>query len=115
MKWLPEEVEVLKKLYGKKPAREIAKILRRSMYSIEKKARSLGLHRQDYWTKEEIEILEQHYTYASKEELLELLPKRTWNAIQNKAKQLGLKRRTRFKNEQDFKEYLESLRKVVEF
>lgn len=115
MKWLPEEIEVLKKLYGKKPVREIAKILRHSMNSIEKKARELGLHREDYWTQEEIEILKEHYTYGDKEEILELLPRRTWRAIQNKARQLGLKRRTRFKNEQDFKDYLESLRKVVEF
>lgn len=73
------------------------------------------MHRQDYWTQKEIEILKEHYTYASKEELLELLPKRSWHAIQNKALKLGLKRRTKFKNEQDFKKYLESLRKVVEF
>jgi len=115
VKWLPEEIEALKKLYGKKKVREIARLLRRSPDSIEHKASELGLRRPGYWSQEEIEILKENYTYSSKEKLLELLPKRTWHAIQNKARQLGLKRRTRFKNEQDFKEYLESLRKVVEF
>jgi len=115
VKWLPEEIEVLKKLYGKKKVREIAKILRRTPNSIEHKASELGLKRPEYWSKEEIEILQEHYTYSSKEELCSLLPKRTWSAIQKKARELGLQRRTKFKNEQDFKQYLESLRKVVEF
>lgn len=46
-----------------------------------------------YWTEEEINLLKTHYpTSISTEELLKLLPRRSYSAIKTIAKKLGIKR-----------------------
>jgi len=42
-KWCEEEIEVLKSLYGKIPAHEIAKILNRPLWGVYYKANKLNL------------------------------------------------------------------------
>lgn len=45
------------------------------------------------WTDEEIEILKQNYIHCSKDEMLRLLPRHTWNGIRHKAERSGLYKR----------------------
>jgi len=47
----------------------------------------------ELWHKQELETLKAHYFKISKEELVNLLPNRTWRAIHAKALQLGFKYR----------------------
>jgi hypothetical protein len=46
------------------------------------------------WTEEEIEILKEHYLKTSWDELLKILPNRTYNGIMHKANRLGLYRKS---------------------
>jgi len=50
------------------------------------------------WKKEECKILEGVYFKESKEEILSLLPKYTWNSIKHKAQSMGLKKNTHTSN-----------------
>jgi DNA invertase Pin-like site-specific DNA recombinase len=45
------------------------------------------------WTDAEFDVVKEHYATATKDELLSLLPGRTWKAIKRKGHQLGLKRK----------------------
>lgn len=44
------------------------------------------------WTDAELEVLKNHYAAASQDELMEMLPDRTWGAIAAKGTRLGLSR-----------------------
>jgi len=44
------------------------------------------------WQEHELEVLRNLYSTATRQELLRLLPARTWHAINNRANELGLKR-----------------------
>ena len=46
--------------------------------------------RQIGWTKEDVKILKDNYYKLSKEEMMKLLPGRSWSAIQGKVYRLGL-------------------------
>jgi len=46
--------------------------------------------RQIGWTREDVKILKDNYYKTSKEELMKLLPGRSWSAITGKAYRLGL-------------------------
>lgn len=43
------------------------------------------------WTREELDILKESYAHASKDQIISMLPHRTWMAITLKAERLGLK------------------------
>lgn len=45
------------------------------------------------WTEEEAAIVEKHYETMPKEQLMELLPERTWAQIRRRANRVGLKRK----------------------
>jgi len=115
--WLPEEIAVLKKFYKEKSIRELTRILNRSYCAIAAKAKHLGLTKESerFWTLEEEEKLKKLYPYASKEELLEAFPKRSFTAITRKAQVLGMKRRAIFKNQKEFSNYVKKLRELAEF
>jgi len=117
MPWLPEEIAVLKKYYREKSIRELTQILNRSYYAIAAKAKQLGLvgMSERFWTPEDEEKLRELYPYASEEKLLEAFPKRTLTAIIRKAQILGVKRRTIFKNQEEFNSYVKKLRELAEF
>ena len=44
------------------------------------------------WSAEEVEILKKYYTWAPRDTILKLLPRKTWKQIRKKAELLGLKR-----------------------
>jgi ribosomal protein S27AE len=55
------------------------------------------------WSEEEIRILKEHYPFDTKENIQNLLKKRTWKSIIQKANTIGLKRKIRVKLLLDFK------------
>jgi hypothetical protein len=48
------------------------------------------------WTEDEVEILRQHYPATDQDELLTMLPGRTWRAIRCKARNVGVRREPQF-------------------
>lgn len=52
-----------------------------------------------YWSSDEKKIIFKHYEHEIKEELMKLLPQRTWRAIKNEGGKLGLERRKWSKKE----------------
>lgn len=61
------------------------------------------LKKSNAWTEAELSSLRQLYPFASKEELLEALPERSWTSICVKAQRLKLKRNTRIKSILNYK------------
>lgn len=90
--WTKKEINFLKNNYKKFPNKEIAKNLNRSLGSITGTAYRLYLKKDIIFSNEELEIIKKLYHCASKEKILKKLPKKTWQAIQWKASDLGYKR-----------------------
>jgi len=92
--WTREEIAFLVENFNKMTIKEIAERLGRSVYSVRDKARSLGLRKfkmtssNKEWTREEDEILRKYYSVLPKDELLKLLPNRSWLAIQARAEKV---------------------------
>jgi hypothetical protein len=55
---------------------------------------------QPLWTDEEREIVKAYYATAQRETLLQLLPTKTWRSIRTEASTLGVKRLTKFREEE---------------
>lgn len=119
-RWTPEEIKNLRLLYPYSPIHELKGLLsKHTEVSIRKKAEDLeirkevlpwnkGLHgdprskscfkkghpsyRKDAWTEAEVAVLKDKYALGTKEEILQLLPMRTWGSIHAKARKLGLPR-----------------------
>ena len=94
--WENWEIELLKTYYpigGSKLCQEKG-LTNRPIHVIGNQANRLGLKLETYlglWTDEEIGILKENYLDLG-ENIVELLPNRTWLAIQAKAVQIGIKR-----------------------
>ena len=90
--WTQEDTEILIANYGK-PYEEIKLLLKEehSIKAISTKAINLGLTQPQEWTESELEILKTYYSILPKEEFIELLPRRTEDAIVCKAMKLGIK------------------------
>ncbi len=93
--WTEDEHRLLVEHYGKMPIEELqAKYLpKRNLRSIRQMAYVMVPNRQPLqtrWTDEEIAILKANYGKMSVQDLRELLPNRTANAIQNTAQNLKL-------------------------
>jgi S-adenosylmethionine decarboxylase len=57
----------------------------------------LNIYRNDRWTVGEVDILRKHY--SGTKDIMDLIPRKTWGAIKNKAKRLGLaKKRPSYKD-----------------
>ncbi|MFP4117212.1 MAG: hypothetical protein ACLFQ8_03635 [Candidatus Aenigmatarchaeota archaeon] len=80
---------------------------------ISRKLKGFGIETRshDKWTDEEEEILKENYLKAGKEKMLELLPKRNWEAIKLKAMKLGVARSAAEYNKSE--EVVERLRKFA--
>lgn len=92
-RWTKEEEATLFKLHTDGfNASDIAERLNRSKISIQQKIFKLNISRPIYWSEIEIQILKKNYYDTTKEELLKLIPNRTFESIKTKAKTLGLKR-----------------------
>lgn len=96
--WTEDDVEKLKLIYNdtalSKEDLEKAFNFRFSYNAIVSKANKLGIKKRDYWSNEEIFILEENYSNKTIDEMLPLLPKRNRNTIIEKAKKLNLKNKT---------------------
>lgn len=92
MTWSHEDIEKLKKYYGKLPKRELLKIIsdKWDYDAIRRKAQYLGLTTSRNWTEDEIKILKENYSKCMMKELLILLPNRTNLSITEKAKEYKL-------------------------
>ena len=93
-----DEIEFLKIHYPLGDWDYILKNIPTSKQSIHVKMSELGISATSYfeksrWTKEEINILLNNYTYGNLGVLLELLPNRTYSAIRTKAERMNLKTR----------------------
>lgn len=90
--WSENEINILRKYYGKISNEEIQKLLPRYWETTAIKAKSelLGLGTDRRWTSEEEYIIKKYYPTVSLNELLPMLPNRTLSSIRGKAKSLGL-------------------------
>lgn len=94
IKWIQEEVELLKNIYPKFRVNDIVnKFPHRNANTIVAKALSLGLPSAKTWQPEEDKILKKYFAEITKDELSKLLPKRTWKAIMAQGERLGLRRK----------------------
>lgn len=83
-KFYPDYVELLKRLP------------RRSYYSLRRRADKLGIvQRRHVWTAAEVSRLRRHYPSASRKEIFELFPGLRWLQISQKARLIGVHRKTR--------------------
>lgn len=90
----------LKENYLKKTKQQMADELNLTYHQIDCRLRKLNLrrHKNNEWTKEEIEILKKYYPIkTSKEEMIKLLPNHRWPGIQRQASKLGYTRNWDYK------------------
>ena len=104
-KWTEEEIKILKDNFGKIPNNELAELIpNRTEKAIVVRARQLQLtgprgHYQK-WTDEEIAILKEYYPKEGLK-VAERLPNRTWRAVRQEAKELGVNTRRHFWTEEE--------------
>lgn len=93
MYWSLEDVEVLRKNFGKIKYKDMVNLFSkyRDVDEIKRKAISLGLTSSREWTKEEIDILIRNYSNKPISEVMKLLPNRTKSSILGQAKPQNLK------------------------
>ena len=93
--WSDMDIELLKKYYNQSYGKvnELINLFNgKYTYSaITSKAEKLGLKTRDYWSNEEIIIMQENYHIKSMDEMLKLLPNRNRHSISAKAIDLGLK------------------------
>ena len=94
--WTEEEEQFLLENYGKVSIQKMASQFGKSVGTIAKKAKELGLHmrRKNSWTEAELEILRENCSKEKLAKVHELLPGRTPGACFMKAKQLGIAPKT---------------------
>ena len=91
--WDDSDIEILKKYYKKVSSYEISEVLlegRHEPREVRRKAATLGLSENPFWTKEEEQILKDNYSKIPMDELRKLLPNRSLSAIIGKSNQYGL-------------------------
>lgn len=89
--WSEEENGIMLKMYPQIGIEVMNYIKGRSKKSIITQASRLGISSKfNDFSEKEINIIKNYYLNSSKEEMLLLLPNKKWNAIFNKAKELGL-------------------------
>lgn len=86
--WSEDDLALLTKHYPLRGAEWCRKKLHRSERSIANKSRRLGLAR--FWSRRELVTLRAEWGEVSERKLRQKLPGRTWKAIAEKAKKLGL-------------------------
>jgi hypothetical protein len=92
-RWSSAEITFLVSNYGKMTRTEIATHLGRSLSAIIHKIQRLKIAKKPApWLEKEKQILRKFYSALPREELLQLLPGRSWKAVKVKASLLGLKR-----------------------
>jgi len=103
--WEDVEIELLKEKYPILTKDELKKLFPdRSIKSVMGKAERLGLKKigdlsRQNWTVEDVNIIKEYYTNSTEEEMLKLLPSRTWNEIQHKSSRLNIRKYREFKED----------------
>jgi len=89
--WTDKDLQLLKLLRKTKTVRQLSSFFPdRSDNALWLKCERMGFSNVRNWDKVEEEVLKIHFTQSEKNILLDLLPKRSWAAIKQKAKKLGL-------------------------
>ncbi|WP_018130508.1 hypothetical protein [Effusibacillus pohliae] len=104
MPWSVDDTNIVLHHYGHIPLEELQAKLStpRSSYAISHKARSLGLTKQKKnFSAEEDEIIRKYYPTGTENEIMSLLPGRTWTSIVSRANRLGVKRRDEWTPEEE--------------
>ena len=91
--WTENEIEILKKYYATEGRDVWKRIITKNKKQCEYKAQRLKLHYRRGWDEIDINKLKEYYPYKNKNELLEMFPGRTWNAIATTARQNHIYRR----------------------
>lgn len=93
MYWCLDDVEILKKNFGKIKYKDMTNLFSkyRSIDEIKRKAISLGLTSSRQWSKEEIQILIDNYPNKPINEVMDMLPDRTKSSILGQARTQNLK------------------------
>ena len=91
--WQDEDVKILVDNHDKCSYTEISKMMdgRHSRGAVSFKAAKLGFARPQEWTQEELDIFINNYSYVTKDEIMQLLPNRTWDAMVCMGRKLGVK------------------------
>jgi G:T-mismatch repair DNA endonuclease (very short patch repair protein) len=92
-KWTSEQDAVVKELYGKVQAKEIAEKIGRTAEAVRIRAKTLGINRDrpERWTKKEEALLIEKYEELGPTEMHILIPNKSIAAIQGKARLMSLK------------------------
>jgi len=94
-RWTVEEIDLLKSLYPTNRIKDlVSKFPNRNADTLVVKALSLMLPSAKLWQPEENRILKSFFLNSSKEELMNLLPRRSWSGIIAQGERLGLNRKT---------------------
>lgn len=90
--WIHEDIEKLKKYYGKVSKEEITKIIsdKWDYEAIRRKAQWLGLTQSNLWTQKEIQTLLDTYSKYPVNHILKLLPNKTYASILGQARKQNL-------------------------
>jgi hypothetical protein len=91
--WTNQEVLFLVENYSNLGEKKCGETLNKSSKTTGKKARLLGLKKDNwnYWSEQEIELLKVHWPVSNKKTLLEIFPERNYRSISVKALELKLK------------------------
>lgn len=100
--WTEEELDILRRNCADHPVKELLAMLPgRTDTAIEAEIRKLGLPRYrgalpsadwSEWTEAERDIVRRHYADASLEDLLAMLPGRTYGAVSEMARKMGIRK-----------------------
>ena len=92
--WSEEELKLLKRLYKKKKAREIAEQTGRTIGALREKAQRLGLQKNPFrfWSKKDLDILKKLYPTEKLQVIAKKLGRST-DTVSAKARKLGLRKR----------------------
>jgi len=90
--WSEDEVKLLKRLFPRGRAREIAEQTGRALTAVRQKAYSMGIKTMDcrLWSANEIELLKKLYPTEDTQDIADKLG-RSYKAVINKASKIGLK------------------------
>jgi hypothetical protein len=94
VRWSEDEVRLLKKLFPKGKAWEVAELTGRPLTSVKQKAYDMGMRTRErrLWSADEIEILKKLYPKENFQRVAEILGRRP-DSVSAKACQIGLRER----------------------
>lgn len=93
-KWTNDELDIVQKYYFEKTLEELYEMLkcRHTMDAIQTKAlKGFGYSKDRVWTIEELDTLKAYFSYMPIEDMCDKLPRRTRQAIEKQASNLGLR------------------------